>query len=87
MTRDWHEAQLRWQEQTTYVRRGVSRARIAFGAETHVRETYFASGSCRHCGIALGRLHEPRCDLEQCPFCQGGSMSCDCEYDENDGPS
>jgi len=33
---------------------------------------------CHDCGVGLGDLHHPRCDMEQCPRCGGQAISCEC---------
>ena len=34
--------------------------------------------SCRDCGARPGEFHEPGCDVEQCPYCGGQLISCEC---------
>lgn len=34
---------------------------------------------CHDCGVALGRIHHPGCDLEECPRCHGQLLSCECD--------
>jgi hypothetical protein len=36
------------------------------------------SDECPECGAATGELHELGCDVEQCPYCGGQFISCDC---------
>ena len=36
--------------------------------------------TCGDCGKAEGENHEPGCDQEKCPFCNGQLLSCDCCY-------
>lgn len=38
---------------------------------------------CGDCGVAVGALHHPGCDLERCPFCGGQAIGCGCRYDED----
>jgi hypothetical protein len=33
---------------------------------------------CPDCGAAPGEFHEAGCDIEQCPYCGGQLISCDC---------
>ncbi len=81
MTRDWAEHLKAAQDERSYICLGRQWQRIPFGDETHLARSYFATGICRHCKTIIGKLHEPECDLEQCPVCGGGAMSCDCEYE------
>jgi hypothetical protein len=37
--------------------------------------------TCHDCGVSEGQLHKPGCDMEQCPFCGGQLISCDCCYE------
>lgn len=37
--------------------------------------------TCPDCGAEDGRLHDLFCTKEQCPFCRGQLMSCDCMED------
>ncbi|MCP3140346.1 ankyrin repeat domain-containing protein [Pyxidicoccus xibeiensis] len=36
---------------------------------------------CRDCAVAGGKLHEPFCPQERCPYCGGQLASCDCIFD------
>lgn len=36
---------------------------------------------CGACGAREGQLHLPGCEEEQCPFCEGLLVSCDCIYE------
>ena len=38
---------------------------------------------CGDCGVALGGLHHPGCDLQCCPRCAGQLLSCGCRFDED----
>ena len=35
---------------------------------------------CHDCGVMEGEIHEYGCDMENCPFCGGQLISCDCCY-------
>lgn len=85
MTRDWAEALERTQLHTGYRAEGVTYLRIPYGSETFRDPAEAASTPCRHCSTIAGKLHTPRCDYEQCPKCNRQCMSCDCEFDNEDG--
>ncbi len=38
------------------------------------------SAICHDCDVSEGELHEHGCDMEQCPFCGGQIITCDCCY-------
>jgi hypothetical protein len=45
------------------------------------RESYFNSElptRCHDCGVAVGGVHHPGCDMEACPACHGQLISCSC---------
>ncbi len=33
---------------------------------------------CNDCGVTVGMLHHPKCDLEECPACRGQAIGCGC---------
>lgn len=33
---------------------------------------------CHDCGVKVGELHHPGCDVEKCPRCKGQAFVCDC---------
>ena len=39
---------------------------------------------CPDCGVEVGELHLPGCDIERCPKCTGQSISCGCARGEDD---
>ena len=40
---------------------------------------------CGDCGVTVGGVHHPGCDLADCPVCGCQMFSCGCRFDE-DGP-
>jgi hypothetical protein len=81
MRRDWAEMLAETQHRTHYLSNGRPYERIPYGAETFRDPKEAATEPCRHCKTIAWKLHEPRCDYEQCPVCNWQSMSCDCKYD------
>lgn len=39
---------------------------------------------CGDCNVALGQVHHPGCDLEECPRCHGQAIGCGCRDDEEE---
>ena len=35
---------------------------------------------CHDCSCEIGHQHAPGCDMEECPFCGGQLISCNCCY-------
>lgn len=40
--------------------------------------------NCHDCGVTIGQLHHPGCDMESCPKCGGQAISCYCSTDEDE---
>src|SRR3954447_17239662 len=55
-------------------------ARTSRRAAPRVRSTDMndSSAPCPDCGAGPGEFHELGCDIEQCPYCGGQLISCDC---------
>jgi len=71
------------QRKKTYAIGGVEYPRVTYGEEG---EDWGAdSHPCGDCAAAKGQLHVPGCDVERCPACGGQVLSCDCEYEGEDG--
>jgi len=82
MPRDWADMLEHSQRRVAYIVDAEQYVRIPYGSETFRAPIEATSTPCRHCSTIFGKLHEPRCDYEQCPKCGRQSMSCDCEYDD-----
>jgi hypothetical protein len=82
MSSDWAQMLEQSQKLVVYAVQGTNYPRVPYGSETFRTPTEAPSKPCRHCRTIFGKLHEPRCDYEQCPRCRGQCMSCDCEFDD-----
>ena len=50
----------------------------------HINPATFMDGNpnCHDCGVQIGALHHPCCDMERCPRCGGQLISCGCVIDK-----
>ena len=76
MVKGWPEKIVAAQRIKTLVINGRRRSRIRFGSEKNCDQDFQLP--CGDCGVMLGQLHVPQCDLEQCPQCLGKLLSCGC---------
>ena len=61
-------------QRMTTRRNGTLMRRIPFGNEARG----VVGTACGDCGVPVGALHLPDCDLEQCPACGGQYIACEC---------
>lgn len=58
---------------------GVDYPRIPYGHESDWKAfNIIPPDTCHDCGVRLGMLHVPGCDVEQCPKCKWQAISCEC---------
>lgn len=65
---------------TVYVSGNAAFRPVLFGNET--RLSYISFKKCPDCDVGKGEQHIGGCDVEECPFCHGQIISCDCPIDE-----
>ena len=65
------------QTRTHYELLNGSFHRIPYGKETN-HGGFEATERCHDCYVSVGQLHQPGCDWEQCPSCNGQVISCRC---------
>ena len=80
MARDWAEMLEASQRETHYIDEDGQHGRIPYGSETFITIENTRAIPCRHCDTIHGKLHEPGCDYEECPKCNGGIMNCECDF-------
>ena len=87
MHRRWPSKLVAAQRSPLLTLNGVEFPRFRWGSETRWT-TYFKHDSpidfCPDCGAAIGELHGPICDQEECPQCGGQLLSCDCDFDDSE---
>ena len=64
----------------TYWINGREFDRVAYGNEAED----WRANSCPDCNVAKGEIHLLGCDIEECPSCGGQSITCECEYDDDE---
>jgi hypothetical protein len=58
---------------------GQPASRVRYGREQRER----SPDRCGDCGVLVGHLHHPGCDLERCGACWRQAISCGCPFDED----
>lgn len=51
--------------------------RIKYGEE-EARSGFIMDETCPDCGVKVGRFHNDNCDIEECAYCHGQKLSCEC---------
>lgn len=87
MHRRWPRRLIAAQAISSLTHDGVEYPRFRWGSETRWSDflkDYEPLEYCRDCGAAIGELHGPVCDQEECPQCGGQLMSCECDFDDSE---
>jgi hypothetical protein len=58
---------------------GETYSRLRFGEERRGGGVWYQSLNdlCHDCNVAVGELHHPGCDVEECPHCREQLASCE----------
>lgn len=83
MVAHWPERIEEAQRATTYIIGGIEYERVRWGQESDY-EGYHSS-PCPDCGVLRSQYHVICCDMERCAVCDGQVITCECDYDEDDG--